>query len=166
MERLDNYFGDHLVPMNYTARDWTSLDHQVFDRQRNFIRTISRRPELAKCVRDLAWTILDPNNETWHFYTEDREDESRRDELVPSKSYEPEIVRVRLKLIRLEIIMHKVEPMWDTFKRMSNVVSIDLCWVRSASSTPSSLHSINARPECGAKPQPHRISSQAQNTFV
>jgi hypothetical protein len=61
------YDSDKLVPSGFTdtAREWTLLDHDIFSKQKLFMRTIVEKPEYGKYVHELTWTVLDTKSHTW-----------------------------------------------------------------------------------------------------
>ncbi|KAH7084282.1 hypothetical protein FB567DRAFT_78704 [Paraphoma chrysanthemicola] len=105
-----SYPSAHHVPLDFLKREWTSLDHETFQRQRQFINSMAISPAHGKHVRRLHWTILDVNSRTWRWRGsgEDDWDLDARGAL-----YEPED-----------------EPLWTAFKRCTNISHVDICWIR------------------------------------
>lgn len=53
------------VPRDITKRQATKLDKKVFHKQKLFIQTMQRSPELGRHVRELHWTVLDASDQFW-----------------------------------------------------------------------------------------------------
>ena len=84
------YKDDHLVPLDFVHREYTSLDHRVFDKHKLFIRTIGKNIGHGRYVRQLTWTILDPNSHTWRWFSGDENHVERDDDEPEPDVYEPE----------------------------------------------------------------------------
>jgi hypothetical protein len=119
------------VPTDFVAREWISLDYQVFDKQNQFIRTVNEKPAYGKYVRELRWTVLDVNSHTWRWHVADEDDEKYLwDEEGDCDVYEPEDGELFPLSYKIPSTYTILEPLWRTFQSFTGVLSVDICWIR------------------------------------
>lgn len=106
------------------------LDHQAYEKQMCFIQIIKQKPTLGKHVRELHWTVMDTSSKYWRWSSADEyntgvnwdDDEARYDPEDGTFTPPP--------LVRKASSNNMSEPIWRTFRSITNISSVDICWLR------------------------------------